>query len=262
MSLTVALIADVHHGSDGAYVRGSAALPLFERVLRELKPLTPALLVDLGDRINETELEKAKVATAAVAKRYRDVVLPKAFLQGNDDLTPRREQETLFGVPIGNRCLELSGWRLVFLDTFDGSVEGVLRTDTLGWLEHTLADSPLPAVVFSHQPLDGAPLPGNVFFGGADAHQAHPRGHETARRIMERSRRVKVAVSGHAHWNYRVTVGGIPYLTQDALVPLIQAQENTGNYCLLTLTDDFMQLEVFGRSPWRVRLELNSETRP
>ena len=262
MSLTVALIADVHGGSDSAYVWGSAALPLFEQVLRELESLNPALLIDLGDRINETELEKAEVATAAVAELYRGVDLPKAFVQGNDDLTPRREQEVLFGVPLGNRVLELSGWRLVFLDTFDGSVEGVLSADTLGWLEHNLAESPLPAVVFSHQPLDGQPLPGNIFFGGADAHQAHPRGFEVARRIMERSRRVKLAVSGHAHWNHQVTVGGIPYLTQDALVPPIQIRENVGNYGLLMLTDDFMQLEVFGRSPWRVRVELDSETRP
>ena len=79
---------------------------------------------------------------------------------------------------------------------------------------------------------------------------------------MERSRRVKLAVSGHSHWNYQVTVGGIPYLTQDALVPLTQAQENVGNYGFLTLTNDFAQLEVFGRSSWRLRLELDSETRP
>ena len=258
MSLTVALVTDVHLGSDGAYVRGSAALPLFEGVLRELEPLHPALLIDLGDRINETEPERARVATAEVVNRYRSVALPKAFLQGNDDLIPRREQEALFGVPLGNRVLELSGWRLIFLDTFDGTVEGLLSADTLRWLEHTLADSPLPAVVFSHQPLDGEPLPGNIFFGGADAHQAHPRGHETARRVMERSRRVKLAVSGHAHWNHQVTVGGIPYLTLDALVPPIQARENVGNYGLLTLTDDFVQLEVFGRSPWNVRLELET----
>ena len=258
MSLNVALMADLHHGSDGAYVRGSAALPLFEQALRELEPLHPALLIDLGDRINETKPERAQVATAEVADRYRRVLVPKAFVQGNDDLTARREQEALFGVLLGNRVLELPGWRLVFLDTFDGSVEGALSADTLGWLEHTLTESPLPAVVFSHQPLDGQPLPGNMFFGGVDAHQAHPPGHEAARRIMERSGRVKLAVSGHAHWNHQVTVGGIPYLTLDALVPLAESQENVGNYGLLTLTDDFAQLEVFGRSPWNVRLELET----
>ncbi len=260
MSLNIALITDVHGGADSNYVRGSAALPLFERALRDLEFLNPALLIDLGDRINEPEPAQARVATAEVADKYRRVSVPKAFVQGNDDLTPRREQEALFGVPLGNRVLERSGWRLVFLDTFDGSVEGVLSVDTLAWLEQALAESPLPAAVFSHQPLDGEPLPGNVFFGGADAHQAHPRGHEAARRVMERSRRVKLTVSGHAHWNHRVTVGGIPYLTLDALVPPAGSQENVGNYGLLTLTDEFAQLEVVGRSSWRVRLEL--EARP
>ena len=41
VSLTVALIADVHHGSDSASIRGSAALPLFEQVLRELEADAP-----------------------------------------------------------------------------------------------------------------------------------------------------------------------------------------------------------------------------
>lgn len=256
MSLTVALIADVHGGPDSAYVRGSAALALLERALGDLEPLSPALLVDLGDRVNETEPEPVWAATAAVAEHYRDVVLPKAFVLGNHDLMPQAEQEALFGVPMGNRVLEFAGWRLVFLDTFDGSVEGVVGGDTLAWLEHTLSESTLPVVVFSHQPLDGQPLPGNLFFGGADAHQAHPRGHQAARRVMERSCRVKLAVSGHAHWNHRVTVGGIPYLTLDALVPPAGSQADTGNYGLLTLTDEFAQLEVFGRSPWRARLDL------
>lgn len=261
MSLTVALVTDVHHGPDSEYVRGSAALPLFEEVLTELERFSPALLIDLGDRINETEPERAGVATAEVAELYRSVAVSKVFLHGNDDVTPRGEQETLFGVPLGNRCLALGGWRLVFLDTFDGSVEGVLGTDTLTWLERTLAESPLPAVIFSHQPLDGEPLPGNVFFGGAYSHQAHPRGHEDARRIMENSGRVELAVSGHAHSNHQVTLNRIHYLTLDALVPPAQAQENAGNCGLLTLADNSVQLKVFGRSPWQVRLRVSLETR-
>lgn len=256
MSL-VTLVTDVHSGPDSEYVRGGAALPLFEEALAELERLHPDLLIDLGDRINETEPERARAATAEIAERYRGVAVPQAFLHGNHDATPRAEQEALLGGPLGNRCVELAGWRLVFLDTFDGSVEGALSADTLGWLEHALAESPLPAVVFSHGPLDGQPLPGNIFFGGAFAHQAHPWGHETARRIMERSGRVKLAVGGHAHWNHQVTVGGIPYLTLDALVPPAKARENVGNYGLLTLAEKYAHLEVFGRSPWRVRLEVS-----
>lgn len=257
MSVRVGLVTDVHRGPDSTYVRGSAALPLFEEALKALESSAPDLLIDLGDRINATDPEQAALAQAEVAERYRHVSVPKAFLRGNDDRTPRGEQEALFGVPLGSRCLTLGGWQLLFLDTFDGSGEGALSADTLGWLEHTLAESPLPAIIFSHQPLDGEPLPGNPFFGGPSAYQAHPRGHGAARRIMERSGRVRLAVSGHAHWNHQVTVGGIHYLTLDALVPLAGSPEDAGNYGLLTLADEFVRLEVFGRSPWMVHINVS-----
>ena len=85
-----------------------------------------------------------------------------------------------------------------------------------------------------------------------EATQAGP-----ATAAAERSGRVRLAVSGHAHWNRQVTVGGISYLTLDAMVPLTGFRENTGNYGLLTLADDGVRLEVVGRSPWRVRIDLN-----
>ncbi len=253
MSARIALIGDIHYGPDSAYVRGGAAWPLLERALSEIEVQQPEVLIDLGDRINDEALSEARTAMSEVAARFRHLALPTVHLQGNDDTVPRLEQEVLLGVPLGNRRMELGGWQLVFLDTYDGSVEGIVTAQTLGWLERTLAENRLPAAIFSHQPLDGQPLPGNVFFGGEFFYQAHPRGHEAVRRVLERSGKVRLAVSGHSHWNHQVIVAGIPYLTLDALVPLAQEPEDGGVYGLLTLKED-IRLEVFGRSPWRIRL--------
>ena len=255
MSVTLGLTADIHHGLDSEYVRGSVALPLFEDALTQLKAHNPALLIDLGDRINQPELDKAKAVTAEVAAVFHRVSLPKVYLQGNDDVVPRLEQEKLLGATLGRHSLELSGWQLVFLDTFDGSVEGALSPETLMWLGQVLSKTTLPAIVFSHQPLDGAALPGNPFFGDVDSYQAHPKGHAEARRMMERSGKVKLAVSGHAHWNHQVEVNGIDYLTLDALVPL-QGAEAVGAYGILELAKSSGQLEVFGRNhlSWTVNL--------
>lgn len=245
MSLTVGLISDVHHGSDSEYVRGGAALPLLEKALAEIAGRGPALLVDLGDRVNDTEPENARAELTEVATRFRDLTVPRCHLLGNHDVTERHEQERVLNTSLGNRSLELGGWRLLFLDTFDGSIEGVLSAQTLGWLERTLATDDRPAIIFSHQPLDGQALPGNPFFGGDHRHQAHPRGHEAARRIMERAGKVKLAVSGHAHWNYSVMVGGVRYLTLAALVPYAQGEDEGGLYGLLTLDDDALRFEVY-----------------
>lgn len=245
MSLTVALISDVHHGSDSEYVRGSAALPLLEKALEEIAGWSPALLVDLGDRVNDTEPEKARARLAEVASRFRELRVPRCHLLGNHDVAERHEQARVLKTSLGNRSLELGGWQLIFLDTFDESVEGVLSAQTLSWLERTLATDDRPAIIFSHQPLDGRPLSGNPFFGGDHHHQAHPRGHRAAHRIMARSNKVKLAVSGHAHWNYSVMVGGVCYLTLAALVPYAQGKDEGGSYGLLTLGDDALRFEVY-----------------
>ncbi len=244
MSLTVALVTDVHHGSDSRYVKGTLALPLLEKVLEEIAGRRPALLIDLGDRVNDSALDTARAALAEVADLFRQVQVPSVHLLGNNDVTARGEQEAVLGAPLGNRSLALGGWRLVFLDAFDGSVEGVLTPRTLEWLERTLTADDLPAIVFSHQPLDGKPLPDNPFFGGDSYHQAHPRGHEKARAIMQRSKKVALALSGHAHWNHRVTVGGVHYLTLAALVPYAREEDEGGSYGLLTLDDDAL-FEVY-----------------
>ena len=254
MSVTVGLITDIHHGLDSEYVRGSVALPLFESSLESLLAHQPELLIDLGDRLNHSEPDQAELAATEVAAIFDRAPLLKVYLQGNDDVTPRPGQERLLGAPLGNQSLELGGWQLIFLDTFDGSVEGALSLATLTWLERDLAENILPTVVFSHQPLDGEPLPGNPFFDGDTSYQAHPKGHAEARRLMERHK-VKLAVSGHAHWNHQVNVNGIYYLTLDALVPLL-GDEAVGVYGVLTLDEAFMRLEVFGRDrlTWQVNL--------
>ena len=262
MSVTVGLITDIHHGLDSEYIQGSAALPLLEGALESLLSQTvahqPELLVDLGDRINHSEPDQAELAATEVAAVFDRASLPKIHLQGNDDVMPRPGQERLLGVSLGNQSLELGGWHLIFLDTFDGSVEGALSPATLTWLERVLSKNTLPTVIFSHQPLGGEPLPGNPFFDGDSSYQAHPKGHAEARRLMERSGRVKLAINGHTHWNHQANVNGISYLTLDALVPLL-GDEAVGVYGLLTLSDT-AQLEVFGRSPWLVELHLLGET--
>lgn len=238
-------MTDIHHGSNSEYVRGTVALPLLKKVLEEIEAQKPALLVDLGDRVNDSATATARVALTEVAALFGRVQVPKVHLLGNDDVNARPEQETVLGAPLENRSLEVEGWQLVFLDTFDGSVEGELTAQTLGWLERILASNDLPAIVFSHQPLDGQPLPDNPFFGGVYQYQARPRGHEKARAIMEGSKKVMLAISGHAHWNHRVTVGGICYFTLAALVPYTQGKDEGGSYGLLTLDDDSLRFEVY-----------------
>lgn len=258
--LKIALLTDIHHGPDNALVQGGAALPLLEHSLKALHQQSPDVLIDLGDRISDISSEFDAERMAQVASLFETLSLPRHHLLGNHDVLPHAEQEELLAVSLEPHYVDMAGWRLVFLYSFDSSIRGALSRDDLAWLGRTLAQSTFPAIIFSHQPLDGIPIEGNPLFTGNLKEQVHPHGHEEARRIMEASGKVRLAVNGHTHWNQSVQVSGISYLTIPSLVPSPpqEGAKPEAAYALLTLADESAMVNVYGRKPFEAKLAVDS----
>jgi 3',5'-cyclic-AMP phosphodiesterase len=246
MSLTIGLITDIHAGLDNDYIKGSVALKLLDEALDALALENPSLLIELGDRTNDDSLEIRRSNVAELGKRFNSLSMPRHHLLGNHDFLPRDEQEQLLNTRLSNHSVVIEGWQLIFLYTFNGMVEGGLTQEDLDWLEHTLAANLLPAIVFTHQPLDGVPTKGNSLFD-AIPHYLTPAGHEKARAIMEASGKVKLAINGHTHWNHLERINGISYLSLTAVTPLVQSKEATTAYSILTLDEDDITVRVHGR---------------
>lgn len=217
VSLRLALVTDIHAGPDTGNVRGEEALGLLETFVLEANRLAPDLAVDLGDRLTDVDEPTDRARLAEVAARLKALACPREHLLGNHDTLPREEQEAALGGRLGNRALDLGGWRLLFLDTFEaGSIGGRVTPEAAGRLSASL-EGVERAVVFSHQPLHGEPMAGNPYFEQKYAAHACPQGAELARAVLERSGRVRLCVSGHAHWNDVRTVNGVPYLSVQGL---------------------------------------------
>jgi 3',5'-cyclic-AMP phosphodiesterase len=250
MPLRLGIVTDIHDGQDSATLRGSTAPEALRRCLDALRAWEPDLLVDLGDRLTDeapdVDLQRLHTLAAAFAASG----MRREHLRGNHDVLPLEVQEELLGGPVTSRSLDLGGWHLAFLDTYDGSIGGVLSDATLAWFEADLAATPLPTIVFSHQPLDGRPLIGNPSFEVEYAAHAHPRGHERARQIMAATGRVRLAVNGHAHWNHEVVVAGVPHVTVQSLSARTATGHETGSYAILELDDRSHRLRVFGEEPF------------
>jgi 3',5'-cyclic-AMP phosphodiesterase len=253
MSLTIGIITDIHAGFDNQYIKGSIALKLFDKALDALLQEEPAMLVELGDRTNDDSLEIRRSNVHYLGTRFSSLALPRHHLLGNHDYLPLNEQENLLNTQFANHSIVVEGWHLIFLYTFNGTVEGGLTQEDLAWLEQTLASNGLPAVVFTHQPLDGIPTQGNILFD-AIPHYLNPTGHERARAIMEASRKVVLAVNGHTHWNHLERVNGISYLSLTAVTPLMQSKEATTAYSVLTLDNNAITVKVYGREPAEFRV--------
>jgi 3',5'-cyclic-AMP phosphodiesterase len=254
MPLRIGIVTDVHFGPDSPSVLGSAAPRLLARSLERLGELEPQLLVDLGDRLTDETPEIDLERLRTLAGLFGAAGVHSEHLRGNHDLLPPTVHQRLLGRSVTNRSHDVRGWHLVFLDSFDGSIEGALTPGTLGWLEADLARNSLPTVVFSHQPLDGEPLIGNPIFEVEYAAHAHPKGHEAARTILASAGSVRLAVNGHAHWNHRVEVDGVPYVTLQSLVARDAAGDPAGAHALLELGETSSFLRVFGAEPFEVRV--------
>ena len=256
MALELAIVTDIHYGPDSETVKGSDALRLLENNLQFLAAKSPNLLVDLGDRLTDVESEIDRTRLEKVAGLFKGFAFPHQHLQGNHDTLPRELQETLLGGLLQNRSIDIAGWHLTFLNTFDGTIGGSLSQHDLLWLKEDLASTSLPTIIFSHQPLDGQPLKGNPIFEVDYAADAHPDGHEQARQIMETSGKIKLAVSGHTHWNHTTQVKGIHYLTVQSLVARGRSGEPVGACATLFLTEHDLKVAVFGQEPLELKLKL------
>lgn len=256
MALELAIITDIHYGPDSETVKGSDAPRLLEHNLRFLAEKSPDLLVDMGDRLTDVDVGIDRTRLEQVAGLFQSFDMSRQHLCGNHDTLPRELQETLLGGSLHSRSIDVAGWHLTFLNTFDGTIGGAFSHNDLLWLEEDLASTSLPTVVFSHQPLDGKPLIGNAIFEVDYAADAHPDGHEQARRMMEASEKVKLAVSGHTHWNHRVQVNGIHYLTVQSLVARGHSGEPVGACATLSFTERDLKVAVFGQEPLEVKLKL------
>lgn len=258
MGVRIAIITDLHYGRDTGNVKGPRALEVLRDISAQIHRLEPDALLELGDRLTDENPDVDRSRLLELARELKRLSYPRHHLLGNHDLLPRADQEAILEANLGSHSLELRGWKLLFLDSFNATTGGVLSEATLAWLARELQDTPLPVAVFSHQPLHGAWMQGNPYFESAFRDAASVGNAEAARAIMEQSGKVRVCVAGHAHWNDARTVNGIPYLTiLSASESYWTPGEPSRAWGLLELGDT-IKLEVFGLQP--VKLELPRDT--
>ena len=264
MALRLAIITDLHCGRDTGNVKGPLALEILNEFVAAAHDFEPDAVLELGDRLTDESPDLDRARLLELARVFKRLPYPRHHISGNHDLLPKADQEAILEANLGNHVAELGGWRLLFLDTFNSSTGGGITVETLEWLEAQLSASALPAVVFSHQPLHGEWLRGNPYFETDFRDHACPVGADAARAIMEASgngsggnglgsngsgSKVRLCVSGHAHWNDHRVVNGIPYIT------LLSATEShwtapapSRAFAFLSLSDEIM-LEVRGLAP-------------
>lgn len=256
--LRLALVTDIHHGAPKLTKRSDAALPLLHQFVDFANDWGADLVVDLGDRISDKDNATDRELTADVAGAFQRVGVPRRHIVGNHDqeFMSRAEGEELLGTSLASESVDVNGFHLVFWQAgvhYDRHQGFALSEGDIDWLAQDLAATDLPAIVFTHVPLDGASMTGNYYFE-ANPHCAQYDETPEIRRVLRDAGNVVLCVAGHVHWNKANTVDGIPYISLQSLTESFTTDsEPTGAWSTIEIGDD-IRWQCYGADPIDMRM--------
>jgi 3',5'-cyclic-AMP phosphodiesterase len=255
MAIRIGLVTDIHYGPDVDVRRGSAAVELLARFTARMRDqFRPDLIADLGDRINDVDVETDRRGLGKVREMLEAASTPIVYAWGNHDLinVPPADARAILGKQADYESFDASGYHIVILNSQDPTVEhigGTLSATQLDWLEQDLRRSSLPAVVLCHHPLDEQD-PGRHWYFADHPDHALAGNRERARRIISANGRVRAVFNGHMHLNTVEVIDGVPYVTVMSLVDSKLTNGPSGCFAEIVLTDGgAVEVRIQGQLP-------------
>jgi len=238
---------------------GSRAPTMLEAFIAAMREFRPDCIVDLGDRINDVAAGQDRQRSTWVRRQLLEIGVPVFHALGNHDVVNLTKDE--LGDVLGKRgpyeSADIDGARVVVLDSQDPPFErtgGGIGPEQRRWLEQALVESPHPALVFCHHPLDEQSLDGHWYFAAHPAH-AFVQDRGPVRTILERSGSVRAVFSGHLHWTRATALNGIPYVTLGSLVDGgFTNGRPCGAFATVKVQGNAIEVQVAGLLPDQFRL--------
>lgn len=233
--LTLGLISDLHFGPETSHNgklrkltrEGPKLAKAFVERMNER--VQPDLVVNLGDDIEDEDRE-------ADLARYRGCIhvlssarAERVHVAGNHDTIHLAHDDLRaawgagpWDASAGRRDLcysfQRGGFHFTVLETHEKQdVDITLGAEQLAWLAADLRAAALPVVVLMHHSASEQDLRGNYWFEGRE-HVALVKERRDFRRILTESKKVRLVVNGHVHWNHFDVVDGLPYVTVQSLI--------------------------------------------
>lgn len=228
MELVLALVTDLHFGPQASFggklrkLTGEAPALTRAFVARMNEVVRPDLVVNLGDDIEDEDLEADRERYGACVGTLRGVRAELFHVAGNHDLIHLREGDLLaaWGRPEIQRLhysFDRGGFHFAVLHTRERKdVDITVGAEQLRWLAEDLASTSLPTVVLMHHSAAEQDLRGNRWFEGSPHICLVAERREL--RALFGQHRVLAVFNGHLHWNHLDVIDGIPYVTVQSLI--------------------------------------------
>lgn len=253
--MKIGIITDIHYGRDGYF--GTKLRRIFrdtdlllERFVDEMNnQVKPDLVVQLGDLIEDTDLNTDRKSLERVGQYFRALNAPVVHVLGNHDrrdLSPDDFKEVL-----GSDCfattITLGGVDLCFLDSELDNMVPFFTEGVLSLLQDCQKSSLRPRILFSHHPLADYCVEGNENWSPTNVHKAFPSNRAEACSLVDNIPGVIACVNGHLHANYSLKRGGTQFITVQCLVDNFRNDGTpAASYGVLEIGSKSSQLQVFG----------------
>ncbi len=227
MSLVLGVVSDIHLGPlahfEGKLRKLSHEAPrLLEEAVAGLRALSPDLVVNLGDDLEDESYGLDLARYEECQRILRSVGVPIVNVAGNHDTVHLKAKDLLrvWGEDRahlhGSR--DVGGHHLIVLHTVERKdVDVRVHPDQLAWLREDLAATSLPTIVLMHHPAGEQDLSDTRWFHAAP-HIALVAERRALREILEQSGKVRLVLNGHVHRNHFEVIRGIGYVTFQSLV--------------------------------------------
>lgn len=247
--MKLAIITDIHHGPSGPSI-----VPHVEKFVAWAVDAGADVLLDLGDRIDDTDRATDLRLLGELATVFARFPRPRLHLLGNHDVVNLTDDdhETLLGRRPGHHVQDLGMARLLLWEPsvhfhrprgFDPAAAH------LAWLTETLAAEARPAIIASHIPVSGGAMTGNYYFANNPTLATYPD-HAAIREAVEATGNAAIWLSGHVHWNSVSTVGNIRHLTVQSPSETFTTRPLPAlTWALLEITAETASLHVQGGDP-------------
>lgn len=280
--LTLALVSDLHFGPEtshnGKLRKLTREAPKLAKAFvdRMNEEVRPDLVVNLGDDIEDEDRE-------ADLARYRGCIqvlsrarADRVHVAGNHDTIHLTHDDLRaawgrgpWDASAGRRDLcysfERGGFHFTVLETHERQdVDITVGAEQLAWLAEDLRGARLPVVVLMHHSASDQDLRGNYWFEGRE-HVALVKERAELRAILLASKKVRVVLNGHVHWNHFDVVDGLPFVTVQSLIENLDEDapgRAAAAHAVVRLDERRTHVDLFGAERARYQVDVTRAAAP
>lgn len=259
-----AIITDIHYGTDkpiDGYCKKlpSRAISLVRYFVNQMIKLKPEFVVQLGNAIEDDDSDEDADNLEKIFDVLKESTVPVHHVVGShEQVNLSCEQiKQILKLDSLYHSWDGGGFHFVALFAKDDGAELTIDQAQLAWLETDIEEAKFPVLVFLHCPVDEQDLFENYYFE-KQPERCFLKDCAEFRSLLERSGKVKLVISGHAHQNNINEFAGIHYVTVQSLVENMTKTGKTPSesYSVVTLTEREIRIEVLGLAQAEFRIAM------